>query len=306
VYKRQIYQIAESNRIEKIDSVARIESNRNFFARIGMLYCTVCGAGTKTVECPTAHLLCRLTAAAVDLLLSAGVGSRYRSVRGPSFYIAFIQHSYNINPALAHKKIIYMLLNLSIALKPGMSLLISNSHRKKSDDRRVSTINRYLLQASASSRELTNEAQCTLASVSAFMRSNHGVSRKYWTNLDWLNYNLNYHHEALKCLRQLLVIRRQAYDRVRYDEILQRTGLTSLSHLSSRRRISVFRHVARLDDYTPANMALQLHINVPLNRPPGLWRQREFKVGGRTTEWAGVWFGGKGLCPPPKKKSFVL
>jgi len=25
VYKRQIYQIAESNRIEKIDSVARIE-----------------------------------------------------------------------------------------------------------------------------------------------------------------------------------------------------------------------------------------------------------------------------------------
>jgi len=40
VYKRQIYQIAESNRIEKIDSVARIESNRieTFFARIGMLY----------------------------------------------------------------------------------------------------------------------------------------------------------------------------------------------------------------------------------------------------------------------------
>ena len=28
------------NRIEKIDSVARIESNRNFFARIGMLYPT--------------------------------------------------------------------------------------------------------------------------------------------------------------------------------------------------------------------------------------------------------------------------
>ena len=31
MYKRQIYQIAESNRIEKIDSVAKIESNRNFF-----------------------------------------------------------------------------------------------------------------------------------------------------------------------------------------------------------------------------------------------------------------------------------
>ena len=31
MYKRQIYQIAESNRIEKIDSVSRIESNGNFF-----------------------------------------------------------------------------------------------------------------------------------------------------------------------------------------------------------------------------------------------------------------------------------
>ena len=40
MYKRQIYQIAESNRIEKIYSIARIESNRieTFFARIGMLY----------------------------------------------------------------------------------------------------------------------------------------------------------------------------------------------------------------------------------------------------------------------------
>ena len=28
MYKQQIYQIGESNRIEKIDSVARIESNR--------------------------------------------------------------------------------------------------------------------------------------------------------------------------------------------------------------------------------------------------------------------------------------
>jgi len=40
-----------------------------------------------------------------------------------------------------------------------------------------------------------------------------------------------------------------------------KTGLTSLSRLLSRRRISVFGHVARLDDDTPANMALQLHID---------------------------------------------
>jgi len=63
-----------------------------------------------------------------------------------------------------------------------------------------------------------------------------------------------------KCLRQMLGIR--WHDRVRNDEVLQRIGLTSLSHLLSRRRISVFGHVARLDDVTPANEALQLHINV--------------------------------------------
>jgi len=63
-----------------------------------------------------------------------------------------------------------------------------------------------------------------------------------------------------KCLRQLLWIR--WYDRVRNDEALQRTGLTSLSHLLSRRRISVLGHLARLDDDTPANMALQLYVNV--------------------------------------------
>jgi len=66
--------------------------------------------------------------------------------------------------------------------------------------------------------------------------------------------------QSQKCLRQLLGIR--WYDRVRNAEVLQRTGLTSLSRLLSRRRISVFRHVARLDDVTPANMALRLHINV--------------------------------------------
>jgi len=33
-------------------------------------------------------------------------------------------------------------------------------------------------------------------------------------------------------------------------------------------------HVAQLDDDTPANMALQLHINVSLNRPPDcMWRR---------------------------------
>ena len=66
-----------------------------------------------------------------------------------------------------------------------------------------------------------------------------------------------------KCLRQLLGIR--WYSRVQNYEVLQRTGLTSLSHLLSCRYISVFGCAARLDDDTPADTTLQLHINVSLN-----------------------------------------
>ena len=51
-------------------------------------------------------------------------------------------------------------------------------------------------------------------------------------------------------------------------------SLTSLSHLLSRWHISMFGHVARSDDNTPANVALQLHINVLLNWPPDhTWRR---------------------------------
>ena len=74
-----------------------------------------------------------------------------------------------------------------------------------------------------------------------------------------------------KCLRQLPGIR--WHDRVRSDEVLQRTGLTSLSRLLSRWCISVFGRVARLG-LTPANMALQFHINVSFSRPPDRpWRR---------------------------------
>ena len=51
-------------------------------------------------------------------------------------------------------------------------------------------------------------------------------------------------------------------------------GLTSLSHLLARRRTSVFGYVVRLDNYSQANMALQRHVNVSLNRPPDrTWRR---------------------------------
>ena len=68
-----------------------------------------------------------------------------------------------------------------------------------------------------------------------------------WTLLSADVRTLDAFHQ--KCLmRQLLGIR--WYDRVQNDEVLQRTGLTSLSRLLSRRRISLFGHVARLDDDT--------------------------------------------------------
>jgi len=85
-----------------------------------------------------------------------------------------------------------------------------------------------------------------------------------WTLLSADVRTLDAFHQ--KCLRQLLGI--WWYNRVQNAEVLQWTGLTSLSHLLSHRHISVFGHVARLDDVTPANMAVQLHINVSLNRPP--------------------------------------
>ena len=57
-----------------------------------------------------------------------------------------------------------------------------------------------------------------------------------WTSLSADVRTLNAFHQ--KRLKQLLGI--QWYDRVRNDELLQRTGLTSLPHLLSRRRILVF------------------------------------------------------------------
>ena len=96
------------------------------------------------------------------------------------------------------------------------------------------------------------------------------IRRRHWTLQSADVRTLDAFHQ--KCLRQLLGIR--WYDQVRNDEVLQRTGLISLSHLLSRRLTSGFGHVARLDDVTPANMALQLHINISLNRPPDrTWRR---------------------------------
>ena len=65
-----------------------------------------------------------------------------------------------------------------------------------------------------------------------------------WTLLSADVRTLDAFHQ--KCLRQLLGI--WWYNRVQNAEVLQWTGLTSLSHLLSHRHISVFGHVAWLDD----------------------------------------------------------
>jgi len=105
-----------------------------------------------------------------------------------------------------------------------------------------------------------------------------------WTLLPADVWTLDAFHQT--CMRQLLGIR--WYDRVRNDEVLQRTGLTSLSHLLSRRRISVFGHVARLDDgpapSRPRNNWLD-QLRNDSTRPTGeLWRRAVGRGhGGATT-----------------------
>ena len=72
--------------------------------------------------------------------------------------------------------------------------------------------------------------------------------------------------------RRLLALR--WYSRVWNDEVLQRTGEVSVSHLLSCRRSSLFEHVARLGEDTPANKALRLHVNTSLSRPSDRsWRR---------------------------------
>jgi len=51
------------------------------------------------------------------------------------------------------------------------------------------------------------------------------------------------------------------------------SDFTVSSHIPSM-HLCIFGHVARLDDVTPTNTALQLHINISLNWPPDrMWRR---------------------------------
>jgi len=64
----------------------------------------------------------------------------------------------------------------------------------------------------------------------------------------------------MKCLKQLLCVNWQ--DRVNSSSVPQQTGLMTIISYLSRRRLSLFGHVARLDERVPAHTALRLMTDV--------------------------------------------
>jgi len=83
------------------------------------------------------------------------------------------------------------------------------------------------------------------------------------------------HLEAfyMKCQRQITKIRSQ--DPIKNSEVAVRTGLGPVSDLITRRRNSVFGHITRLPEDTPAHLAFRCHINLTLGHlPDQSWKRR--------------------------------
>ena len=77
----------------------------------------------------------------------------------------------------------------------------------------------------------------------------------------------------MKCQRQITKIRWQ--DHIRNSEVAARTSLGPVSDLITRRRNSVFGHIARLSEDTPAHQALQCHVDLTLGHlPDQSWKRR--------------------------------
>ena len=70
----------------------------------------------------------------------------------------------------------------------------------------------------------------------------------------------------MKCQRQMLNI--HWGDHITNAEVLQKTGLSTISEILCNRRLSLFGHVARLDPEVPANKALLLMVNSREGRKP--------------------------------------
>ena len=70
----------------------------------------------------------------------------------------------------------------------------------------------------------------------------------------------------MKCQHQILGISWQQF--VCNEEVRAQTGLSSILDIISRRCISIFRHIARLQDSVLAHKALAVHVSSSLGQPP--------------------------------------
>ena len=76
----------------------------------------------------------------------------------------------------------------------------------------------------------------------------------------------------LRCQRQLLCVSWR--DHITNEVICKQTKLESLTELISRRRTSLFGHIARLDAAVPVHQALWLQTNISTGRNPGTsWKR---------------------------------
>ena len=111
-------------------------------------------------------------------------------------------------------------------------------------------------------------------------------------------------HEAfhMKCQRQIARIRWQ--DHIRNTEVTTLTGLSPVSESVIRRCNSLFGHVTRLAEDTPAHQALWCHVDMTLGRfPDSSWRRRPGRPRNRWLDQL-RWHGGlvlarRGLQRPP-------
>ena len=77
----------------------------------------------------------------------------------------------------------------------------------------------------------------------------------------------------MKCRRQITKICWQ--DHIRNSEVAARTGLGPVSDLITRHRNSVFGHIARLPEDTPAHQTLRCHVDLTLGHlPDQIWKCR--------------------------------
>ena len=120
MYKRQIYQIAESNRVEKIDSIARIESNR-----IETFFCPNWNALvlTCTFTLPLSGLKLAFSQI-IPSLLSSHVASYGHFISGHVCFMVFVFTRAAQRPRYASPaRLLAMALCLSVCLYLSLGVL---------------------------------------------------------------------------------------------------------------------------------------------------------------------------------------